>query len=1121
MAAPANDHEPEPFAASPGDPLAAEHEAVSAWVEEAYAALDSLHKYMDVELKSLPTGRRLLEATPPHAARLVRAAVAQTVHWDRLVDAARARASSEVELGNPRMLPGWEPAWGRRRKSEAVVRTLMRRALPLERDDLIAMAEWGVTGGERYTSSIFAPYGAIAKALERHAASHPLDDALRAAMGRLAECLRAARDRDLGRVATTIEQVVGAASAPVPAGPAADPEVPAYRPPAPATAGVDGVLVPLKRLRGMLPDDGSDGPTRVLEPDGYPLAGASPLAAEHERLGPILREAAGMHRYEPEAIRAMASWSAVGELAPEGRARLLLAALERHVWALRERSPGYDDAVVWRSRFMVPFVVGALAGEGDFALSRDELFDVLLYQSSRAASDVAVIGRNAWIPRMLREVEARPLSDGERYVLALVREAHVHGPALGALREDVRTLNRLIGDGAAFYLAPGEVWADAINAELTGLAPEARGPWVELLRHALTAKSARPAAKWLKEAGRLVAAIGADAVRAALLRWLPLVDRGRTREALRAHVHDARAGGDTMNEENADALRGLLWIAPTLPGREGLTRLLAGVSQSSYRKVPGVGPRAVKVGNAAVYALSELGTVEAVGQLAMLKVRVRFGTAQKEIEKAFAASASALALPRDEVEEMGVPAYGLEEVGRRAETLGEHRAELAVDGADVSLAWSDAKGKELKSVPAAVKKDHKEELAELQGAAKDIAAMLPAQRDRIDGLFRSRRTWRLGPWRERYADHPLVGTIARRLIWTVDGTPALWLDGAPTDVDGRPLAPVADATVALWHPAGRPVEEAVAWRRRLEALGVTQPFKQAHREVYVLTDAERRTETYSNRFAGHVLRQHQFNALCAARGWKNRLRLMVDDTYPPATLDLPEWGLRAEYWVEGVGEDYGTDTNESGVYLRLATDQVRFYGRGAVENRAHAGGGGYTTQAPGPGAADVNLPLALDRVPPLILSEVLRDVDLFVGVASVGNDPTWQDGGPGGRFAAYWRDYSFGELGETALTRKVVLERLIPRLKIGPKCSFRDRYLVVAGSRRTYKIHLGSGNILMEPNDQYLCIVPDAQARAREESVFLPFEGDGTLSIILSKAILLADDAKIKDPTINRQIDYR
>lgn len=36
--------------------------------------------------------------------------------------------------------------------------------------------------------------------------------------------------------------------------------------------------------------------------------------------------------------------------------------------------------------------------------------------------------------------------------------------------------------------------------------------------------------------------------------------------------------------------------------------------------------------------------------------------------------------------------------------------------------------------------------------------------------------------------------------------------------------------------------------------------------------------------------------------------------------------------------------------------------------------------------------------------------------------------------------------------------------------------------------------------------------------VFLPFEGDRTLGIVLSKALLLADDAKITDSTILSQI---
>jgi hypothetical protein len=302
---------------------------------------------------------------------------------------------------------------------------------------------------------------------------------------------------------------------------------------------------------------------------------------------------------------------------------------------------------------------------------------------------------------------------------------------------------------------------------------------------------------------------------------------------------------------------------------------------------------------------------------------------------------------------------------------------------------------------------------------------------------------------------------------------------------------------------------------------VTQPIKQAHREIYLLTDAERNTRTYSNRYAAHVLRQHQFNAVCAARGWKNKLRLMVDDTYPPASKELPGWGLRAEFWIEGIGDDYGTDTNDSGVYLRLSTDQVRFYRTAAAPNLAHAGGGGYGSAATGPGEGDINQPLSLDQIPPLVFSEIMRDVDLFVGVASVGNDPTWQDGGPDGRYRDYWQHYAFGELSGTAATRKQVLERLVPRLKIADRCSFADRFLVVRGHKRTYKIHLGSGNILMEPNDEYLCIVPASRSRGAQDDLFLPFEGDSTLSIIISKALLLADDGKIKDPTITRQIERR
>jgi hypothetical protein len=427
---------------------------------------------------------------------------------------------------------------------------------------------------------------------------------------------------------------------------------------------------------------------------------------------------------------------------------------------------------------------------------------------------------------------------------------------------------------------------------------------------------------------------------------------------------------------------------------------------------------------------------------------------------------------------------------------------LTVRGSTAVITWRAGSGKQVKSTPAEVRRDHTEALADLKGAARDIAGMVSAQASRLDALFLSRRTWPLLHWRERYLDHLLVGTLARRLIWLVDGVPCGYTDGALRTLDDAEVSAPEQATVELWHPIGRPVAEVLAWRDRLERHEIVQPFKQAHREVYRLTPAERATGVYSNRFAGHILRQHQFHALAVARRWDDRLRLMVDADFPPAQRLLPQWGMRAEYWIDGVGDGFGTDTTDTGTFLRLATDQVRFYPIDAAGSRAHDRAGE---------------PLPLEQIPALVLSEILRDVDLFVGVASIGNDPAWSDGGPDGRFRDYWSSYSFGELSATAQTRRDLLARLLPRLAIGARATVDGRFLVVRGDLRTYKIHLGSGNILMSPTDTYLCIVPDRNP-GKQTEVRLPFEGDGTLAVILSKALLLAKDSQITDPTITSQI---
>jgi hypothetical protein len=678
---------------------------------------------------------------------------------------------------------------------------------------------------------------------------------------------------------------------------------------------------------------------------------------------------------------------------------------------------------------------------------------------------------------------------------------------------DRRLIDRIhdvTGTSAPMAVDAGEAWADRAIADI-GASPEAeRSAWTAFVRIARDADAAKPSPKWLKSTEPLLAAIGNDALAARVLAWFPLVDRPRTQPVEHTSTYSPDPNR-MIGDANASILRGIVWACARVPTAD-VQRALAALAVSAFKKVLSIGPRCVKLGNACLLVLGEIGTREAVGRLAYVKARTKLPQVAKKVDAALSVAASAAGVSVEELEEMSVPDFGLTEVGGATWTLAGCTARIVVRATDdVAVEWTTQDGKRPKSVPAKVKAEAAEELAELKGAVKDVERMLPVLRDRIDQLYLRRKTWPIAVWRERYLDHPLVGVHARRLVWTFTeggaSTSAVFHEGRFVGAEGADVSVSPAAEVALWHPMTSEPAEVSAWRDRLETLGIVQPFKQAHREVYALTDAERATAVYSNRFAAHIIRQHQFHALCAVRGWKNKLRLSVDDYVDAASRDIPAFGLRAEFWVDGVmTRDHG-DLLDSGAFVHLATDQVRFYRAGTRPSRAHAAGGGHTAM---PDA----VPLA--DVPPLVLSEVMRDVDLFVGVASVGNDPTWRDAGARGAARDYWSRWSFGDLEQSAQTRKAVLEKLVPRLKIADRCTFDDRFLRVRGTRAVYRIHLGSGNVLMEPGDRYLCIVAARGGAAGD--VRLPFEGDGAMAIILSKAFLLAADDRITDPTILSQI---
>jgi hypothetical protein len=216
---------------------------------------------------------------------------------------------------------------------------------------------------------------------------------------------------------------------------------------------------------------------------------------------------------------------------------------------------------------------------------------------------------------------------------------------------------------------------------------------------------------------------------------------------------------------------------------------------------------------------------------------------------------------------------------------------------------------------------------QLRAAVKEVKDALAGERARLESLLADDRRWDAAQWHEPYLAHPVTGPLARRLLWTIEDATAaatgLPGDGKLVTLDGERDIPPA-ATVRLWHPARAATGQVRGWRDRLVGDGLVQPFKQAFREVYLLTPAERETRLYSNRFAAHILHYQQAFALMKARAWVTNYLGPHDGGYEGyARRDFADAGLTAVF------AHYAVDTGPGAWQVDLcSTDRVLFHGTG-------------------------------------------------------------------------------------------------------------------------------------------------------------------------------------------------
>lgn len=648
--------------------------------------------------------------------------------------------------------------------------------------------------------------------------------------------------------------------------------------------------------------------------------------------------------------------------------------------------------------------------------------------------------------------------------------------------------------------ATGDSFGEKINSYLETLDQTTKSNFYKIFALGKKASGGKPNAKFKEETKKILNSVETNSILPGIKFILESYLNFKVEKITETYTYGGKERSydryENINAVNSDMLKVFIWAIIPILNIE-LINLIAKIAEKSYKKIPGKGPANAAIGNACFYALASSNTLEAVNHLSILKLKLKQSSVLKLIDGYIEEIAKESGLSKREMEDMAVPQYGLEE-GKSTTILGEYTNEILVKRpGEIETIYKSPEGKILKVLPAKFKTENKEELKRISDLTKEISKSLTANKDRLDRSYIYNRSWKYEDFLKYFHNHGLMSVISRKLIWSFtvhsEKHNLYFFENKWIDFSGKEQQPDSSSVVTLWHPVGEDLEEILAWRNFFMEKEITQPFKQAFREVYIITDAELNTRTYSNRMAAHIIKQHQFNTLAKGRAWSYSLLGAYDDGRDNeiAELVIPEYNLKANFWINELFIQ--DEFNDSGIWNFVGTDQVRFVDRNG------------------------NV-LELIHIPAILFSEVMRDVDLFVGVGSVGNDPEWNDrGNMDTPHRNYWQGYSFGDLNETAKIRKQVLEKILPKLKIANHAEIKDKFLIVKGKLRTYKIHIGSSNILMEPNDEYLCIVPD-RVKSKTETFFLPFEGDSGLSSVISKAFLLSSDDKITDETILRQI---
>lgn len=415
--------------------------------------------------------------------------------------------------------------------------------------------------------------------------------------------------------------------------------------------------------------------------------------------------------------------------------------------------------------------------------------------------------------------------------------------------------------------------------------------------------------------------------------------------------------------------------------------------------------------------------------------------------------------------------------------VGEVTVWLEMEDGGKCAVICEKNGKQLKSVPAKIKKD--EYVLALMDAKKQMAEQSRRTKAMLEDAMESQEEY---TWAEirGMLENPVIHDMVAALVFKVaepdgvnaelDNTADSIMSGANElddsknvvlgfvaedglNVFGENIKLSDDTKLTVAHPFH--MYMAGKWhdiQKYVFDNKIVQPFKQVFRELYVKTEEEMNME-HSLRYAGNQIQPKKTLGCLRSRHW---------------VADIED-GLQKVYYKENiVAQIYALADWFSPADIESPTlEWVVFSDRKTGKN------------------------MRIKDIPDIIFSEVMRDVDMAVSVAHAGGvDPETSH--------------------STVEMRKAIAEFTMPLFRL-TNVTFTKNHAVIEGKRANYTVHLGSGVVHQEAGPMINVLPVHSQRRGR---IFLPFvDDDPKTSEVLTKILFFAEDNKIKDPYILGQIE--